>query len=186
MTMDIAKIGAFDLDKGLVRDNIKMFAWDGIKECNPNCPMIDECTYLHKGKCAVQIQYVQTLYNSILTTYSYLDEAMLFKIGMELIPLYVHLVKLQIVELSLDTPMESTEKGMPFVHPIYKEIRETLKTIQMIWKGMDMSFTFGEQVRLKRGKKEEDPEKGIDYERGDPNFYKKISKEGPSQKGVVR
>lgn len=172
----IAKAGMLSLDKGDVRGNVKMYAWDGIRECHEGCPLIDECSYIHKGKCAAQVEYVQALYKAILSTYTYLDESMLFKIGMELIPLYVQLSRLQIVELSLESPMTVDEKGREYVHPVYKEIRDTLKTIQVLWKGMDMSFTFGEKLRAKR---EMEPggkgnPKVIDYEKGDPSYHKKI------------
>lgn len=188
--VDSSKVGMFSLDKGAIRDNVKMFAWDGVKECDVEfCPLSEECKYTHEGKCAVQLEYIQALYRSLLSTYLYLDEAMLFKIGMELVPLYVHLSRLQIVELSLRTPISLTDKGNPSIHPVYKEIRETLKTIQTIWKGMDLAFSFGENAKklLKDGGSSVSSNpKEIDYERGDPDFYKKISQEKPSRKGVVR
>jgi hypothetical protein len=183
MKMDIAKIGTFDLDKGNVRANVKMFAWDGIRECDPHeCPMVDECAYPHKGKCAVQVQYMQALYTAILNTYSFLDEAMLFKIGIELIPLYVQLSRLQIIELSLASPVYQTKVG-PSIHPVYREIRDTLRAIQSMWKGLEMSFTFGEKLNLHH---KGDGKKKVDLENGDPDFYKKISQEGASRKGVIR
>jgi hypothetical protein len=195
MEMDLAKIGAFDLDKGLVRKNVKMFAWDGIRDCYPECPMIDECKYLHKGKCAVQVQYAQALYKAILGTYTYLDEPTLFKVGTELIPLYVQLSRFQIIELSLPNPIIYGNAG-PKMHPIYNEIRDTLRCIHTAWKGLEMSFDFGERINLNRKEKEKAKdvtnsapdveEKKIDYERGDPNFYKKISQEGTSRKGIIR
>ena len=190
--LDSLKIGEMQLEKGLIRREITMFAWDGIRDCNSEegCPVVDMCKYLHKGKCAVQVKYLESLYKAVLGTYSYLDEAMLFKVGMQIVPLYVQLVRLQIVELSLRTPMSFTDKGTPFVHPIYKEIRETLKTIAIMWKDLDLTFNFGEAVVLSGKKKnpniEAEEVKAVDYERGDPNFYKRISQEGPSQKGIIR
>lgn len=186
--IDPSKIGDFNLEKGALRENVQMFAWDGIRECSEDCPMYDDCSYPHKGKCAVQMQYVGALYKAILGTYKWLDEAMLFKIGMEVIPLYVHLSKLQITELSLTTPVVESKKGVG-IHPVYKEIRETLKTIQMLWKGMDLAFSFAEKSKLKgimNGVSENTKDKEPDYEKGDPDFHKKLSEKGPSRKGVIR
>jgi hypothetical protein len=184
--IDSSKIGSLELSKGFVRKDIMMFAWDGIRECTRDeCPVVDQCKYIHSGRCSVQVQYVESLYKAILSTYSYLDETMLFKIGMEVIPLYTHLVRLQIIELSLTTPMTESAKGTAMVHPVYKEIRETLKTIGAMWKGLDLAFMFGEKAKLTRKGAPDDP-KVIDNERGDPDFYKKISAEGPSQKGKIR
>jgi hypothetical protein len=194
MNADVSglKIGSLTLEKGLIRRDVKMFAWDGIQDCtggvfevdlnNPNppvvCPVNHLCTYIKRGKCAVQVKYLESLYSSVLGTYSYLDEAMLFKIGMQIIPLYVQLVKLQIVELSLHSPVYTSEKGAILVHPIYKEIRETMKTIHVMWKDLDLAFNFNKKPKL------EDEEK--EFERSDPAFYKKLIGDNTSQKGVIR
>ena len=185
-TLDInsLKIGDLQLEKGLVRKNVTMFAWDGIRECsNEDCPVSDLCHYAKRGKCAVQVKYLESLYKAILGTYSYLDDVMLFKIGMQVIPLYVQLVRLQLVELSLNSPIYTSNKGMEMAHPIYKEIRETLKTIHVMWKDLDLSFQFNSKPEMNPGK---GSEKKADYEKGDPEYYKKISKEGKSKKGILR
>jgi hypothetical protein len=127
----------------------------------------------------VQVKYLESLYTSVLGTYHYLDEAMLFKIGMQIIPLYVQLVKLQIVELSLTSPTYVSYKGTVMVHPIYKEIRETLKTIHIMWKDLDLSFNFQKKPGLEPDGKE-------DYITGDPTFYKKLIDGNESQKGIIR
>lgn len=185
MNLDETKIGNLELDKGLVRKDISMYAWDGIRECtNLDCPVVNQCKYLHRGKCAVQVQYITALYNAILGTYSYLDESLLFKIGTEIVPLYVHLIRLQIVELSLATPVL---QGMSVsIHPVYKEIRATLTTINMMWKALDVSFEFGEKVRLMKADGKTNIVKKKSIEHGDPEFYQRISQEGSSRKGVIR
>ena len=192
--MDTSKlnIGSLTLEKGLVRRDVKMFAWDGIQECtgglhvvdseHPNpfaCPVSHLCSYIKRGKCAVQVKYLEALYSSVLGTYSYLDEAMLFKIGMQIIPLYVQLVKLQIVELSLHTPVYETDKGAVMIHPVYKEIRETLKAIHVMWKDLDLSFNFNKKPKVKDEEEE-------NFEKGDPTFYKRLIGDNASQKGIIR
>jgi hypothetical protein len=77
---------------------------------------------------------------------------------------------------------------MAAIHPVFKEIRSTLQCIHSMWKSLDMVFMFGEKVKLAKKPKKEDDGGGkiIDYERGDPNFYQKISTEGASREGVIR
>ncbi|MFA5394444.1 MAG: hypothetical protein WC346_00310 [Methanogenium sp.] len=189
-------IGNMNLEKGMIRKDVKFYAWDCIRECtggifevdenDPNppvrCSVSHLCSYVKRGKCAVQVKYLENLYSAILGTYTYLDEPMLFKIGMQVVPLYAQLVKLQLVELGLNTPTFINSKGNPDIHPIYKEIRETLKAIHVMWKDLDLSLTFNPKVRLKPEGKE-----GGDDERGDPTFYKRlIGSDQPSQKGVIR
>lgn len=184
LKIESLNIGDLQLEKGLVRKNVTMFAWDGIRDCNNNdCPVTDMCHYIKKGKCAVQVKYLESLYKAILGTYAYLDDVMLFKIGMQVIPLYVQLVRLQLVELSLVSPVYTTFKGIEVAHPIYKEIRETLKTIHVMWKDLDLSFQFNNKPNMQP---KEGEEKKVDYDKGDPQYYKTISKEGPSRKGIVR
>ena len=194
------KIGSLNLEKGTIRKDVKMFAWDGIQECNGGlvdidddqammnrCPVADICTYVKRGKCAVQVKYLESLYSSILGTYTYLDEPMLFKIGMQVIPLYLQLVKLQIVELALRHPTYISDKGTIMIHPIFKEIRETLKTIHIMWKDLDLSFTFGQKPGIRNGVDPKTIEAGAkDYEHGDPSFYKRLTAGNESQKGVIR
>lgn len=196
MNADVSnlKIGSLTLDKGEIRENVKMFAWDGIQMCtggeidlanidDPNlCPVNHLCSYIKRGKCAVQVKYLEALYSSILGTYHYLDEPMLFKIGMQIIPLYVHLVKLQIVELSLHGPTYLSDKGNILIHPIYKEIRETLKAIHVMWKDLDLTFTFNK----KPGLKDANPAAPEDTGRSDPTFYKRLTEDNTSMKGVIR
>jgi hypothetical protein len=186
-TQDL-RIGDLTLDKGFVREGVTLFAWDGVQECDPQiCPVDHRCTYDKGGKCSVQMTYLKALYKAILGTYSYLDDAMLFKIGMQIIPLYVTLTKMQMLEMSLQSPMVASKNGV-MAHPVYKEIRETLKTIHTMWKDLDLSFSFGGKVDPNKGKPT--PVEGTtdtgDVERGDPEYYKKLQGSIISRKGVVR
>ena len=174
-----SNFGDMQLDKGNVRKDVRLFAWDAIRSCSPSeCPVSSVCTYIKRGKCAVLVQYLKALYDSVLSNYKTLDDVSLFKVGMQIVPLYLQLAKMQMVEMSLDSPVYHTEKGAVLAHPIYREIRETLKTIHLMWKDLDLSFSF-------LGKP--DPESGSDKgTHGDPNFYENIIGSGKSQKGVIR
>jgi len=175
-------IGDLSIAKGEIRDGVILYAWDSVPDCSvSDCIVFDKCKYIKQGRCAVQLHYLQALYGAILGTYSTLDDAMLFKIGMQIVPLYAHLIKLQMVELSLDSPIEHTDKGTPYVHPVYKEIRETMKTIFVMWKDLDVTFSYSFKPALKPGE-----ETAVDFERGDPTYYKRITEDNKSMKGVVR
>ena len=181
-------VGELTLDKGTVRKDVSLFAWDGVSDCDPlRCVVVDKCVYSKTGKCSVQMQYLEALYGAILDTYRYLDKTMLFKIGMQIVPLYISLVKMQMVEMSLESPFYETEKGGIQTHPVYREIRDTLKTIYAMWKDLDLSFTFGGKIDpSKSGMVSGDGVPAVDNERGDPTYYKKISENNISRKGIVR
>jgi len=60
-----------------------------------------------------------------------------------------------------------------------------LKTIYAMWKDLDLSFTFGGKIDPSGGRSlvEGAP---VDNERGDPTYYKRISENNVSRKGIVR
>jgi len=174
MSNDNLNIGDMLLEKGLIRKNVRMFAWDVIPECEAeNCQVYHLCKYIKQGRCAVMVQYLKALYDCILGNYKNLDDVSLFKIGMQLIPLYVQLAKMQLVEMSVPSPIYETDKGAIVSHPIYREIRETLKTINMMWKDLEITIPFSDKPSL-------------DDMSGNPDYYENMSKNNKPQKGVIR
>jgi hypothetical protein len=74
------------------------------------------------------------------------------------------------VEASISDPVNTTAKGLVQIHPIYKEIRETLKSILMISRDLHL---FVNNVII-------DPEFTLDDRddvNGSRNHYKQISLE---------
>lgn len=179
-------IGEQALQKGEVRDGMQLVAWDCIQECNPlECPIGTVCSYVTKsslrGLCALQTEYLQAFTSTIFETYRYLDQADTFRIGMHLVPLYSQLCRQKIVEKGVKQLAYQDAKGVTRIHPIYKEMRETMKTITTIWR--DMGFQApntpnlpGTEVNKLEGKK--------GY--GDPNYYTEISKDADNKKGLIR
>lgn len=179
-------IGDLTLSKGEIREGVTLHAWDGVQECDPDtCPLLERCPHNHSGKCAVQTQYLELLYSAINKTYKYLDEAVLYKIGMQIVPLYSQLMKMQMIELSLTTPMIWSAKGQLMIHPVYKEIRDTLKTIAVMWKDLHLTFEFSGKPGVHAASAGGGSFTG-DFEKGDPEYYKRISQETGSRKGIIR
>lgn len=132
------------LPKGISNNtNLQMFCWDPVALCEPSkCPIGDWCKYKDppshqralsgKFKCLIQSQYMNYIYRSTFLREdreSKLTEERIHKYGLLIVPLYLQLIKLKIVELSLHNPMIVNDKGGTSVHPVYKEIRETIKSI---------------------------------------------------------
>jgi len=185
------EVGNLSLDKGEIRPNKKLFAWDGVNICNPDiCPVADKCRYPQQGKCSVQVQYLDQLYTALQKSYKYVEDVILFKIGMHVVPLYVQLMKLQMIELSLETPVVVNDKGTHSIHPVFREIRDTLKTIAVMWKDLQITFEFNGNPDLSGdssdGSDSPSTHSKKDFEKGDPTYYKKIAQIGPSRKGIVR
>jgi len=168
------------MQKGLVREGKSLIAWDCIQECHTeDCPIRNACLFKplptdEVKKCNVQIQYLNALTDMVFTTYRYLNDDVLYKIGMHIIPLYSMLCRQKIVEKSLINITFLDNKGNIKMHPIYKEIRETMRIISDMWKSVGVLSM-------------PDPEAGtgrVGF--GDNGHYAKISENSDNKKGIIR
>jgi len=179
MGMDLTK-NSFDFNKGDIREGMKLFAWDGIQDCSAVlCCVFDKCLFLKRGKCAVHVNYIRQLTDTIACSYKYLDEMQYFKIGMQIVPLYSHLLRLKLLEMSLSQIVFVNNKGIKFIHPVYKEIRQTLITIHMMWKDLEITPHIADPslVPLSSSKMESDHLKSEEdmMLNGDGTHYERIS-----------
>jgi hypothetical protein len=126
------------------------------------------------------MEYLQAFTDMIFTTYRYLDASDTFKIGMQLIPLYSQLCRQKIVEKSVLRLAYQDAKGVTRIHPIYKEMRETMKTISCLWK--DMGFMATPDPKLPGGESKVAGRSGF----GDPNHYTEISKNADNKRNLIR
>jgi hypothetical protein len=175
-------ISCSSMTKGTVREGMELKSWDCIQDCNKDqCPIGHSCIYSASSspKCALQTEYLQSFVDIIFRTYKYIDEADMFKIGMHLVPLYSQLCRMKIAEKGVTAVTYEDLRGKTCIHPIFKEMRDTMKTISMLWK--DLGFTEVLNPALPDGS-------GI-YGRGgfgDPNHYAMISADSTSKRNVIR
>lgn len=118
------------------RKTIKFVAWDVIDDCKGDeCPATKHCKYVKVGQCSAMNAYLRAFYAVILRNYEgVITEPELFQVGMGMSPLYKILCKLKIEEAGVDEVVQQDEKGNLKVHPIYREIRETIKTLNLLWR----------------------------------------------------
>jgi len=67
-------------------------------------------------------------------------EGMTYQVGMHLLPLYKVLCRLKMEEIlirSQDVVLENA-RGVRYINPVYKEIRETIKLIQAMWRDIGL------------------------------------------------
>lgn len=140
----------FDIQMGsnkLIRRNITIRGtdetvsfpiWDYVDKCTSLCAVSDQCPYMTQGNCKVQYQYMKAVLELVQNEFVGTTADQLFHIGMHLIPLYQSLCKMKLVAASLTSMTYETLQGGVRVHPIYKEIREQLKLINDVWKGLEL------------------------------------------------
>ncbi len=163
--------------------NLSLTAWDSVPKCDPlHCPVANRCKHISEGKkCAVQGKYVEHFFTAVFNAFGErTDELTRFKIGVQIVPLYCNLMRMYITEMSLHDPFYITEKGTIVTHPVYREIRETLRVLAAMWRDLEMSWDF----RSKPNLSDLDEFEGISNG-GDPEYHRKMS-QASSRMGVIR
>ncbi|MBR5574348.1 MAG: hypothetical protein IKW35_07640 [Paludibacteraceae bacterium] len=103
------------------------------------CDIYDTCPYNEGYElCQIHKQYTNHI---IKMVYRYdregkLNEHQLHVIGMTMMPLYTHLFRFQLAEMALSTPVVYGKTI--YMHPVYKEIRNTTKLLFDIWAKMGL------------------------------------------------
>lgn len=162
--------------KGKLGD-IPIVSWDFISKCvGEQCGIFERCRYaqgeglktfekVHSSVldrfCTTQKRYVDQVFKSLI--YSNRDSLTIedsIRLGLMVMPLFGHLIKLKIAEAGIDQVIASNSKGKWVINPIYKEIRETIKGIDSIMMNLGL-----ERPEL--------PDKD-DFVNGDPNYYDRM------------
>lgn len=140
--------------KNLAEQTITMYAWDASdNEYCPDCKIYMSCPYADgRGhylakisddlapKCYFQVDYLsKAMHAAYSAAGGTVTQDQVWRIGMELIPLYAQLFKFKLYEYYMKTHNQEglivvSEKGMKKIHPVYKEIREVIKTLSILWK----------------------------------------------------
>jgi len=129
--------------------DVKVISWDAIPPCRGEvCSIWGICSKrgkeVSKRHCGVVHEYLGNVNEMIFRNYyNQLTEPMLFKIGMHLIPLYKQLCRLKIEELAVENLVHIVS-GRYLIHPIMKEIRETVKDIEKVWSSLGLEVREGD------------------------------------------
>jgi hypothetical protein len=123
-----------------------LFQWDAIQECHPACGIYDsECTFPKTKpngdpiQCQVMKNFLKAVDIVVLRNYPNIAETTFFRFGIHVVPLYKVYCKLLIAELGVRRPTFNSTQGTPKIHPIYKEIRETARLLDSMWKSLNMA-----------------------------------------------
>jgi hypothetical protein len=124
------------------KDLVRFAVWNVITPCRQEeCPIYDDCPYEDRkkkgGKCRVEQGYVNSIGDMVYRNFKgVFSEDQFFIVGMHVLPLYRHLCRLKIWEWSVREVMYEDDKGRRHLNPIYREIREQIKTISAQWRGL--------------------------------------------------
>jgi hypothetical protein len=135
------KLGKMVVSKGLDHDGESMYVWDVGQKCmHKSCPALEQCQYeegaSEGANCMVMQKYIRSASIILYANQKGLTSAQRFQIGMHIMPLYKILCKLKIEEVGVTRIVSTTERGSLVANPLYKEIRDTIRAIDSVWKSI--------------------------------------------------
>lgn len=141
----MAKKDDKDLPTKQQSDKYEFVVWDYIHACEPGtCELArnDICTYINNekepGLCAVEEWYIHNIFATLAEFAKKSGDDLVKQwLGFHLMPLYHNLVKLKKTEWAISAMGRieyQTNIGDWKIHPIYKELRETIRSITREWK----------------------------------------------------
>ena len=140
--------GHVRLEKGrfqFAEKKLTLLAWDFSVNCKKEgCTFFDRCKYqidatviTKKEKCLMQKKYMKNIIAAFLEKMVMKKdntEEDIVKFGFELIPLYAHLFKFKMYEFGNEDILVYSPRGDQKINPVFKEIRETIKAINGVWR----------------------------------------------------
>lgn len=138
---------------GDTKKQIMLLSWDAIPRCRGiRCPISSECLATSSDveppmdeRCSLLMSYLKGVSLILFRNYAdQLDEEKWTRVGLELLPLYKGLCRMKMVELGVSDIVSLNRSDNPVIHPIFKEIREQIKLIELIWKNLGLSGSLPE------------------------------------------
>ena len=158
-------LGTASIVKGTT-SGMEFASLDLVDKCTGGkCPISRVCSYPHTGPCQMQIEYLSVVTSKTLRCVRTECETDMLRVGVLMMPLYLHLVKMKMEEYG--TEILGTETGR--INPLVKETRETVKALDTMLSKLGSDGRKGAP-----GKKEGD--------HGDPSFYKSLFNEDKTVK----
>jgi hypothetical protein len=139
--------------KGFVEETgLRYIAIDPAQMCIvERCPVFDLCVYSKNSRerCEVEIRYLDAVMKSLADMIGKdITQAVQNKITLHLLPLFQQLVRFQIEAYGVHNVLHTTPRGSIMVHPIFKEIRETIKAIENTQKSMGIDGEYIQALEL--------------------------------------
>ena len=138
------KLGKMDIYKS-TKNGMVNYAWDVVQKCQGvDCPAAEVCPQIENlttdDDCKIMKNYMRSVSLVMYEAQSKnITAAQRYQIGMHIIPLYKTLCKMKIAELGIANVTQMTSRGTLQIHPIYKEMREIIKVIDVVWKSIGVS-----------------------------------------------
>lgn len=150
--------------------DIQVILFTAVRPCSmERCPIFDLCPYTKAPnvKCKVEITYLDALFKSLLNiSQGEVSQEMMNKYTLHILPLHQMLIKFKIYAYSIEETFYTTRTGNIVVHPVFKEIRNTIRQIESSLSNMGIDKEYSRFIGLSGRGKGKDPS---NY--GDPDYW---------------
>lgn len=175
---DRHKIGYLEIRKGKIKTEescVAFVSWDACMNCGEDCPIQGSCSQSDfMGKCGLQKNYLNEVYKALVADLkSDLTHQKVLIIGLKILPLYTQLFKFKLLEFSLNQNITVFSKSGVKIHPVYKEMRETIKLLVPLLRIVEVGYA---QPKVDPKEPKSVGEFEADFSSGDPNYYEGLSK----------
>ena len=179
---DLAMKGLSENPNADITNSQPLYTWDFVQYCTPRCPAFnnDTCNFKKPDKdettkCRVMNIFIKSAADTMMQAFEKrkeVDPKALWRIGMHMMPLYSMLGRMKIEEATFNRVIYTDDKGRRKANPIYKEIRETVKQIEMTWEKIGLGGKIGmTNAIMKPGK-----DSIVDDDELMEDYYEKMAK----------
>ena len=131
-------LGDMTIYKGKLGD-VQLIMWDALPECHELCPIYTECPYVggtrQRKKCEMRRRYLEAVMSSLEKGIQEADEITSLTVGLLAAPLFQHLINFKIFTHGMGHTVMEGKK----VHPVFREIRQTIKEINGLLKELGLN-----------------------------------------------
>lgn len=135
-----------------VDDGVYLITWDFVGKCvYEECRLFEKCQYKNLASMKRENKDKSYFTDNCLMQYRYLKNVLfgfiekmrkekkveqedVLKFGFHMLPLYTQLFKFKMFEHGKADILVYTSRGDAKINPVYKEIREVIKTITTVWR----------------------------------------------------
>ena len=153
-------------------------SWIGLEIVRPctgkKCPLHATCGYkTDKKLCGAETAYLRAVTDSIVKSLpeKSVDQLLLNKISLHLLPLYHQLIVLKMESYSLKQITYTNNQGSKKIVPHFKEIREIIKAIEATQKAMGLGDEYLKAKAMKGKLKDVGPELSEAPLEGSEEYY---------------
>lgn len=142
------------------------------------CPIYETCPHKDGDRCNTELIILSRIFDNIVECFTENpSDELVNQISCLVMPLYQILIKLYMTMYSVEEMFYFTNTGKQEIHPVYTEIRKTIRDINSSMKSLGMGGIFIRDMGLlpvSRGGSSSSSE--IPLVHGDGSYYDRLSK----------